>query len=195
MSLQIEVPLNLLQNPEVAQRVADLVRALAGQPAAKPSYRAPVAPAPKAEPKAEPEVAAVVEKAEPSPVAAAMSTSAYAAPVYLAPEPKAAKEPKAAPAPVAQDADDQPADLAERWARYLAELPEPSRRFLEVLEKRGQMTVDEAVEILELPGPKAMGGLTGAMRRWAPKKGVELPFQAITDPQNRRAWVWTGIKG
>ncbi|MEZ4465473.1 MAG: hypothetical protein R3F60_21995 [bacterium] len=139
MSLQIEVPLHMLQSPAVARSVAELMRALAGDAIATG-------------PASEPSVAA----------------------------PRAAAG-RAAPVP-------------EAWNRYLAALPEPSRRFLQLLEQRGQITVDEAVELLDLPGPKAMGGLTGAMRRWAPKKGVELPFTAITDNRRRRAWVWTGIR-
>lgn len=231
MSIQIEVPLHLLQNPEVAQSLAELVRALAGQPA---SAGNPYAAAKKPEPaveavKAEAVKAEVVEVAAesetPSIVAALQAAyaapapsfaSAYAAKAAVVEEeedlppvlpaiktPKAPKVPAAAPvaapvappAPVKAPAMELEGDLAERWATYLAELPEPSRRFLELLESRGQITVDEAVEALDLPGPKAMGGLTGAMRRWAPKKGVELPFTAITDAQNRRAWVWTGVKG
>ncbi|MCB9546001.1 MAG: hypothetical protein H6706_09130 [Myxococcales bacterium] len=120
----------------------------------------------------------------------------------LATDPSVARPPRnagSAPAlaPVASAPAARPARTApvsEAWNRYLAALPEPSRRFLELLEQRGQITVDEAVSLLGLPGPKAMGGLTGAMRRWAPKKGVELPFMAITDNQRRRAWVWTGIR-
>lgn len=80
----------------------------------------------------------------------------------------------------------------ERWAHYFATLPDNSQRFLKLLESKGRLTVEEAVERLGLKGPKAMGGLTGAMSRWAPKQGVTLPFDAVQDGAGRRCWVWTG---
>jgi hypothetical protein len=76
----------------------------------------------------------------------------------------------------------------------VANLPENSRRFLELLEKQGQLTVNEAVEKLNLPGPKAMGGLTGAMARWAPKQGIQIPYEAKEAADGTRYWVWKGIK-
>ncbi|MCA9546892.1 MAG: hypothetical protein KC613_20945, partial [Myxococcales bacterium] len=95
---------------------------------------------------------------------------------------------KAEPAPVA--AADAP--YAERWAAYMANLPPASARFLELLEEKGTLTVSEAVKILGLKTPKAMGGLTGAMRRWAPKQNITLPFTAKKTPDNERCWEWTG---
>ncbi len=80
---------------------------------------------------------------------------------------------------------------SERWARYVETLPETSRTFLRLLEDRGRLTVDEAVDLLGFDTPKAMGGLTGAMARWAPKQGVELPFTASKDDDGQRCWLWT----
>ncbi len=79
---------------------------------------------------------------------------------------------------------------AERWARYVESLPETSRTFLRLLEDRGRLTVDEAVQLLGFETPKAMGGLTGAMARWAPKQGVELPFTASKSDDGQRCWLW-----
>lgn len=78
----------------------------------------------------------------------------------------------------------------ERWARYVESLPETSRTFLRLLEERGRLTVEEAVDLLGFETPKAMGGLTGAMARWAPKQGVELPFTASKDDNGQRCWLW-----
>lgn len=113
-----------------------------------------------------------------------------------APAPRAAKQRKrsatrpAAPAP----ADDN-LDAEAKWRQFVATRPERTRRFLTLLEQHGQLTVDQAVDYLNLPGPKAMGGLTGALRRWAPRKGVDLPFSAVQNAKGQRCWVWDGIKG
>jgi hypothetical protein len=81
---------------------------------------------------------------------------------------------------------------SERWNRYVEGLPEASRKFLNLLEERGRLTVAEAVAELNLATPKAMGGLTGAMARWAPKQGVTLPFEASKSPTGERCWFWRG---
>ncbi len=79
----------------------------------------------------------------------------------------------------------------ERWQAYLSALPEASRKFLNLLEARGTLSVDEAVRELGLKSSKAMGGLTGAMARWAPSQGVELPFEKSKDANGNRCWIWT----
>lgn len=77
----------------------------------------------------------------------------------------------------------------EAFNAYKEGLPESSQRFLELLEQRGQLTVTQAVDLLGLDHAKAMGGLTGSMRRWAPSKGVPVPFDAI-EIDGKRAWRW-----
>ncbi|MCK6575398.1 hypothetical protein L6V77_30435, partial [Myxococcota bacterium] len=109
------------------------------------------------------------------------------------------RKPKAVVAAAAAPAAPAPAPKAnsaavEKWRNYVANLPENSRRFLELLEKQGQLTVHEAVEKLNLPGPKAMGGLTGAMARWAPKQGIDIPYEAREAADGTRYWVWKGVK-
>jgi hypothetical protein len=162
--------------------------------AAKAAEPAPAAPAPHvakpapAPAPAAPAPAAPKGKAAPAPAAPApvkgrpgrkpKSLTAAAAPAAPAP----------APAPKANSA------AVEKWRNYVANLPENSRRFLELLEKQGQLTVHEAVEKLNLPGPKAMGGLTGAMARWAPKQGIEIPYEAREGADGTRYWVWKGVK-
>lgn len=85
-------------------------------------------------------------------------------------------------------------DPKTRWRQFVATRPERTRRFLTLLEQHGQLSVSQSVEYLNLPGPKAMGGLTGALRRWAPRKGIDLPFKAIQNAQGERCWVWEGVE-
>ncbi len=82
------------------------------------------------------------------------------------------------------------ADPAERWNAYLGELPEKSREFLDLLKEKKRLTIDEAVVALGYTSAKSMGGLTGAMNRWAPSYGVSLPFITTHDAQNRSIWEW-----
>jgi hypothetical protein len=81
---------------------------------------------------------------------------------------------------------------AERWTTYVSTLPEKSQRFVGLLEARGRLTVEEVVRALELDTPKALGGLTGAMARWAPRQGVTLPFTKKQNGNGERYWEWVG---
>jgi hypothetical protein len=212
----IEIPIEALTRANVAKALTELTLALGGHaPAAAPKAVAPAAvvaeyaakaavepvaaPAPKAAPaapKAEPAVEAPVKrkggrppKAKPA-VVAAPAPAAVEAPAKR----KGGRPPKAKPAVAAAPAAAVSGSGGEKWRNYVANLPENSRRFLELLEKQGQLTVNEAVEKLNLPGPKAMGGLTGAMARWAPKQGIQIPYEAKEAADGTRYWVWKGIK-
>ncbi len=169
MSIEIEVPFDALERPGVAKALANLMMALGGQPleAAAPAA-APAAPAP--------------APAAPAKKRAPRKPRAKKAPAR---KPRARR---AAPAPAAPAAE-APAD--DKWAAYVAALPEPSRKFLQILEAQGTLSVADAVSTLGLKSSKAMGGLTGAMKRWAPKKGVELPYRKDKDADGNRIWVWT----
>lgn len=114
---------------------------------------------------------------QPRAAAPAKATPSRPRPAPAAAAPAPAKAPARAP-------DDQ-------WTTYFNALPEPSRRFLTLLESRGRLTVDEAVSELGLKSSKAMGGLTGAMARWAPKHGIELPFEKSKDDDGNRCWTWS----
>jgi hypothetical protein len=161
MSIQIEVPFEALSRPGVASALADLVTSLGGHGvAAKPAAVA----------------------AAPAPVAAAP------APKVAKPAPRKVGRPRKNP--VAPPKAAPTGTIAEQWAAYVARLPENSRRFLDLLESRNQMTVSEAVEALGLVGPKSMGGLTGAMARWSP---VALPFDAHKNDEGQRFWTWRGV--
>lgn len=118
-----------------------------------------------------------------------------AAPAAAAPAPAARRRPRAATTPAAPVAAEDNLDAQARWKQFVSTRPERTRRFLTLLEQHGQLSVDQAVDYLNLPGPKAMGGLTGALRRWAPRKGVDLPFKATQNAEGQRCWVWEGVKG
>lgn len=93
-------------------------------------------------------------------------------------------------APVASRA--APPAKAERRLTYddfYAGLPARSQAFLDLVRDRGVVRVGEVVEALGLPGPKAVGGITGAIGRWGPARGVTLPYEAIT-LAGERAWRW-----
>ena len=45
------------------------------------------------------------------------------------------------------------------------------------------------MEALGLGDARAIGGITGALARWAPKKGVALPYRVDEDAEGRR-WTW-----
>lgn len=77
------------------------------------------------------------------------------------------------------------------FAEFEEALPERSQRFLSLLRKRRTLTVAEVVEALDLSGPKAVGGIIGAIARWAPNRGLTLPYEA-TRIRGQRAWRWTG---
>ncbi len=87
----------------------------------------------------------------------------------------------------------QSEDPEERYQKFLASLPSRSREFLELVQKCGTVTIDEAMEALHMTVGKAMGGLTGSIARWAPDYGVNVPFEAVKGPQGRRAWRWIGL--
>lgn len=158
MSIKLDIHLDTLRDPAVAQALADLMTAL-GRGAAADQATAPATPA-----------------AAPAPRAAA---------------PKAAAP--AASKPSAPSAKDRrlPGDAAERYARFVAGLPERSQRFLELVEARGLVRMGEAMEILGVEIPKAMGGITGSIGRWAPERGVEVPYETLS-VDGERAWKWVG---
>lgn len=84
--------------------------------------------------------------------------------------------------------DDLP--LEQRYRIFVDSLPELSRQFLALLEERGTLTSEEAQAALDIKTPKALGGLTGSIARWAPKRGVPVPFEAERSPAGGRVWRW-----
>ena len=72
---------------------------------------------------------------------------------------------------------------------FAAQLPDRSRLFLEMLERKGEVKVSEVVEALGLSSAKAVGGITGAIGRWGPARGVALPYEVVS-LGGERGWRW-----
>lgn len=99
-----------------------------------------------------------------------------------APEPPEPPGP-ATPAP--------PKPTSDAYRAFADALPDRSRRFLELLESRGTMTASEAKSLLGLHSGKQLGGVTGAVSKWAPLRGVAVPFEC-THFGRERGWRWRG---
>lgn len=169
MSVKLSVPTHLLSRPEVAEAVQTLILVLGGRDA--PSKQAVDTPA--------------RSKAVLPPIQ----------PPDAPPEPRRAA-PTAVPQGVPAVAEDEPA-LSESEPEgmsletFFDGLPLNSQRFLAILQEKGVVKVDEMVERLGLKNAKAVGGITGAIGRWGPVRGVKLPYERfILD--GVRAWRWTG---
>ena len=91
----------------------------------------------------------------------------------------------------------QPSQVADapdgqtHYERFLEALPDRSRRFVELVYAKGTLTIDEAMEALDITIAKAIGGVTGSIARWAPRSNVAVPYVAVK-VRGRRAWRWTG---
>ncbi len=109
-----------------------------------------------------------------APVEAAPTT-----PVVIPSEPTKARAKRPRKAPVQMD-----------YETFVAQLGEPSRRFLSLIEARGTLRASEALVALGLRQPRALGGIAGGLARWAPARGVELPYEAI-EIEGERAWRWS----
>jgi hypothetical protein len=83
------------------------------------------------------------------------------------------------------------APVSDAYRAFADGLPERSRRFLELLESRGTMTASEAKALLGLHSGKQLGGVTGAVSKWAPLRGVRVPFEC-THFGRERGWRWLG---
>lgn len=118
------------------------------------------------------------------PATAVTSTPLYVTPYAAAPN--APADVAAAPPVPADDA------LRARWDVHVAGLGDNARKFLALLEKRGRLTQDEAVDLLALPGGKALGGVVGSIGRWTPVAGFKVPYNSEGE-RGTRAWVWTGV--
>lgn len=84
-------------------------------------------------------------------------------------------------------------DSDARYDAFMKALPERSRRFLELVQAKEILTIDEAMAELDVKVGKAMGGITGSIARWAPEHDVTVPFEAIKGPGGKRAWRWIGF--
>jgi hypothetical protein len=192
--IHIEIPLDALTKSNVARALADLTLALGGHKADAPVAKPVVSSPPAASPYAPP--SPVYTPPAVTPVAAAARAAKPAKPAKAAKPAKPAKPAKARPATgkTAPRPELEGLSSEARWSSYFNALPENSKRFLTLLEQQGKLTLPDAVVKLGLPSPKAMGGLTGAMARWAPKQGIKIPYDTLEDSNGTRYWVWRGVK-
>ena len=94
-------------------------------------------------------------------------------------------------APLAEPPPPTPRPTSAAYRVFAAALPARSRRFLDLLESRGVLTASEAKALLGLHSGKQLGGVTGAVSKWAPHRGVAVPFEC-THFGRERGWRWLG---
>lgn len=176
MAVTIQIDVERLNEPTVAKALANLVLALGGSATgqARPAAEAPKAPA------------LAPAAPAPAPAAAAPAAAPKAEPKSRGGRRKAAAAPKAAPAAPAATG-----DAAERYRAFVAKLPPRSRAFLDLVRDRGTVNITDAMKALDISVPKAMGGITGSIGRWAPARGVTVPYSASM-VDGLRTWTWTG---
>lgn len=78
---------------------------------------------------------------------------------------------------------------SDRYQNFYDNLPERSRRFLDLVRSRGEVRISEAMAELGVAAAKAMGGITGSIGRWGPARGVPVPYETVTR-RGERAWRW-----
>jgi hypothetical protein len=164
MSIRIKVPLKKLRNADVAKALSDLMVALSG---VAPEVRAPA--------RRKAAAAEVVKVEAPAPRSASRRRSRKKAPE---------KKPAASPS------SDASAATEKRYQTFLNALPARSREFLNLVEQRGTVTMSEAMSELSVTAPKALGGITGSIGRWAPTRGVPVPYVADKTSSGERMWRW-----
>ncbi len=94
-------------------------------------------------------------------------------------------------APLAEAPPPAPRPTSAAYRAFADALPARSRRFLDMLEARGALTASEAKALLGLRSGKQLGGVTGAVSKWAPHRGVAVPFEC-THFGRERGWRWRG---
>ena len=152
MAIKLDIALEQLAAPGVAETLARLVGALA----------------------------------DPAMTAATPTSAGERAPMPVSAAPAAAPARKAPPKIV-----EEVPDAAERYRRFIAKLPERSRTFIDMVRTHKLLKISDAMRALGLTAPKAMGGLTGSIGRWAPNRGVAVPYETTT-ADGERAWRWIG---
>lgn len=190
MSLKLTISDEMLQLPGVATAVHAFIEAVAelrlrgAEPGAPPApvrkgrYLPPVIPASPApaRPVFKPKAKAPPPPKPPKPVR----------PLIKLPPP--APRPRKVPVPKVK----LPPPIMD-FPEFEASLPENSRRFLALVREKGIVRVEDVMKALELETPKAVGGITGAISRWAPVRGVTLPYDTLTW-SGERIWRWHGVE-
>lgn len=193
MTVRISLPLTALENPEVAQAMSALMIALGDELGSLPSgafnlQSAPQSPTPPAEEaSASQRPEATVFTAE-GPSALLPQLTAYAA-QPATPAPRKRRRNRPAPQPTVFEG-----TATERYEAFKAGLKSQPRAFLDLLEAKGTVTIKDAMEALDIDAPKKIGGITGSISRWAPTRGIRVPFMP-TLVEDEKAWIWIGVEG
>ena len=187
MAVTIQIDMERLNEPAVAKALANLLLAMGGV-ATSQALRQP-AEAPAAAPAEATPQAAPAEAPTPRATEKAAKPAAKAAP-KAAPKARSTKAEAKPAASAGTDAKDD-GDLAQRYRDFVANLPSRSRKFLELVKRKGVVTIEDAMNELDISVPKAMGGITGSIGRWAPVRGVPVPYEATTR-DGERIWRWIG---
>lgn len=83
----------------------------------------------------------------------------------------------------------------ERFAQFSNALPSRAQHFIRLVEDAhpGVLRQSQAIEELDLSSPKAIGGITGSINRWAAVDDIALPWVAdLLDGE--RTWRWIGLE-
>jgi len=78
-------------------------------------------------------------------------------------------------------------------AGFVCNLPERAFCFIKTLYQRREMTLAETLEVLDLSTPKALSGITGSIGRWAPVRGVAVPFERVKQGNSLHSYRWIGF--
>ncbi len=166
MSVKISFEMDTLKDQAVTEALAQLLRILGRSSVAMEGLKSGSQPS-------------ISEGFTPAPL---LSVAAQE-PSTAMPAPRRSRTPRP-PEPI-----DPNLTEAERYEKFVEHLPERSRRFLELVKKKGTLQIKDAMEELGIDVPKAMGGITGSIGRWAPVRHVKVPYEAIIQ-NGDRAWRW-----
>ncbi len=83
-----------------------------------------------------------------------------------------------------------PASPTAKLDAYLRALPDASRRFMEHLRSRGEMTMSEALRVFSLSRPKAIGGIIEPIKRLGREHGFPEPIETVHNEGSERSWRW-----
>ncbi|MBN1945214.1 MAG: hypothetical protein JW797_06025 [Bradymonadales bacterium] len=167
MSINITIPLDALNDAKVARTMAELMLALGHVKAEGLRKQEGAALLPLPEQPATPAPATAPRRGRGRP-----------------PKPKTPAAPPPAQPPLT-------GTLKEQFDQFMERLPDQSRKFLDLVRDRKVLTMSEAMEGLGVTIPKTMGGITGSIGRWAPLRGLPVPYVAGKNDKGERIWTWT----
>lgn len=187
MSVSIQITDEQLQKSGVAKALAQLLYALSNEAVvAAPAPVAVPAPAP-----APVEAKTPVASEAPAPKVPRKRGRPRKNPV-AAPTASPKKEKKAQPVATAQAPKKNKGNSIGDLQSLLDQVSENSKQFMHLLKEHKQLSMEQAMKLLELDEQKAVGGVVGGISRKARKFGLYPPFSKGKTDQGERFWVWTG---